>query len=260
MQAFGTLGDMAAHPRWLIRHNVLALIIGAIFVLAACGSDADDVQTNAADTPSSDLFARCGSAVFPAIPPDIDAFPAMDVEIQAVFDEFVTGPLAVEAAFIADFDMRVVERTDTTLELLGSGPDGYATASFEKRDGAWSARGWGGCNIEITAPGFGTAQTILDPDVEPDPASSTLHVWIQERECASGQAPTDREVIPVVVESADRVEITTLVAPVAGDAECPSNPWYPVTVELDEPLGERTIVDAHMPPGVELMWPPDVDG
>ena len=250
---------MAAHSSRLGRHHLLLLATVAVLA-AACGSESASAGDDSSEGLSSDLFAKCGSVVFPSIPPDADAFPPLDAEIQAVFDEFVTGPLSVESAFIADHDMRIAERTDTTLALLGISLDGYVNASFEKREGEWSARSWGGCNIEISAPGFGPAETIFDPDVEPDPASSTLHLWIQERACASGQAPTDREVVPVVVESATRVEITTLVAPVVGGADCQGNPWFPVTVELDDALGARTVVDMHMPPGVELVWPPRIDG
>ncbi len=248
---------MEAHPRQIRRHLV-ALVLAAL-VLAACGSDVANVETNAADSPSSDMFARCGSVVFPSLPPDVDAFPPMDEEIQAVFDEFVTGPLSVESAFIADHEMRVADRTETTLQLLGNSPDGYVQVSFEKQGDEWSARGWGGCNIEVTASGFGPAETILDAEVEPDPESTTLHILIRERDCASGQAPIDRDVVPVVVEVGDRVEITTLVAPVTGGADCPSNPWFPVVVELDKALGDRTVVDMHMPPGIELAWPPNID-
>ncbi len=167
--------------------------------------------------------------------------------------------MAVEAEFIANADMRIAEQTEATLELFGRQLDSYVNASFEKRDGVWSPTGWGGCNIRVSAIGFGSATTILDPDVEPDPSSTSLHIWIQELECASGQAPVDREVLPVVVETDAQVQITTLVAPVAGGADCPGNPWFPVVVELDEPLGERTVVDMQEPPGIELGWPPDQD-
>ena len=95
--------------------------------------------------------------------------------------------------------------------------------------------------------------------MEPDPDSTTLHLTINELNCASGQAPVDRDVVPVVVEFAQRIEITTLVAPVAGDADCPGNPWFPVVVELDQPLGDRVVVDMVEPPGTELTWPPLLD-
>ncbi|MDW3179977.1 MAG: hypothetical protein R8J94_21490 [Acidimicrobiia bacterium] len=251
------LGFMAAPP-WQIRPRLLVLIASA-FVLSACGSDSASVQTNAAETSSSELFAECGGVVFPTMPPDPEALPPLDAEIGQVFEDFITGPLSVESSFIAGNDMRIAEQTDSDLVLLGIGDDGYVNARFEWRDGEWTPTGWGGCSITVSAPGFGPADTIFDPEFEPDPTSTALHLWIQERNCASGQPPTDREVVPVIVESTTRIEITTLVEPVSGGADCPSNPWFPVIAELDEALGDRIVVDMHMPPGIELAWPPDVD-
>lgn len=225
----------------------------ALLASAACATGSSELGTDS-------LTASCGSITFPAMPPDPDAFPPLDTETQAAFDDFISGPLSVESAFLADFDMSVAERSDNELLLFGRHPDdGFAEVRFERRDNAWTARGWGGCSILVSAPGYGSATTILDPAVEPDPASTTLHIAINERACASGQAPIDREVIPVVVETATRIEITTLVEPVTGDADCPSNPWFPVTVDLDEPIGTRPIVDTRSPPGVELTWPPSFE-
>ncbi len=97
---------------------------------------------------------------------------------------------------------------------------------------------------------------MLDPDVEPDPASTELQVLINERDCASGQPPIGRGVLPVVVSDENRIVITVLVAPVAGSATCPSNPWHPVTIDLDEALGDRQILDGSTLPPVALPWPP----
>ena len=194
------------------------------------------------------------------MPPDVDEFPPLDDELQAAFVEFTTGPLSVESAEFADFEMSVAERSDNNVLLFGQIPSGgYATVELVRRDDAWAAQSWGGCDILVSAPGFGSATTQLDPDQRPDPSSTTLHLVINERACASGQAPTDREVQPVVIESDTRIEITTLVEPVRGDVDCPGNPWFPVTVELDQPIGTRTVIDMQTPPGTERTWPPSFE-
>ena len=79
---------------------------------------------------------------------------------------------------------------------------------------------------------------------------------INEHACANGEPPIGRELVPVVIEHPDRVEITILVAPVSGGASCPGNPWYPITIELQETLAARTVFDATKQPPVELSWPP----
>ncbi len=220
-------------------------------------------------TDSIGLSASCGRVRFPTIPPDPDAFPPVDAEVEAIFDDLADHPVMVEMQFFLDsYDWFVADRTDDSIILFGRraasvtddlGPP-YASMDLEIRDGVWLPGGFGQCRIELDAPGFGSADTVLAPDHEPNPASTELHLWINENNCAGGQAPDDREVLPVVTETESSIEIVTLVEPVSGGAECPGNPWYPITVTLEEPLGDRTVYDAHESPRIELSWPPDVDG
>ncbi len=90
---------------------------------------------------------------------------------------------------------------------------------------------------------LGPAAVAVNADIPVDPASSTLHLVVNERACASGRAPTNRAVRVTVEESDQLVEIRAQVAGVRGGAECPSNPWHPVTVTLDGPLGTRELRD-----------------
>jgi hypothetical protein len=118
----------------------------------------------------------------------------------------------------------------------------------------WELIGWGQCRIEVAAPGWGTTRFILA--AEPARASTTLTVLATENACASGTQPTDREIRPVVIEDAMNVSIVILVEPPQGDQLCPSNPPFPVEVELGAPLAERTVTDASVQPGLTRPWPP----
>jgi hypothetical protein len=264
----GMLADTEEH------YSDAVILDAAILVLNGSVADfekaADSTVSNGdgGDVDPSDslgLTASCGPVIFPSIPPDPDAFEPVDDEIQALLDEMATGPLSVETAeFVPAYRWQVASRSDDKIVLFGRRIEGeagyggdYADIRFERRGEAWTAAGWGGCNIEIDAPGFGSATTVLDPDHEPDPDSTELHLLINERECASGQPPTDREVLPVVIETETSIEIVTLVEPVVGGADCQSNPWHPITVTLNDPLGERIVYDGQMPPPVALTWPPD---
>jgi hypothetical protein len=108
----------------------------------------------------------------------------------------------------------------------------------------------------VEAPGYGNARFVLDPDVEPTADDTTLSLLIMEMNCASGEPPIGREIRPVVTSDDTSVSIVVLVEPVEGGADCPSNPWYPVEVELDEPLGDRAVFDASVVPALERPWPP----
>jgi hypothetical protein len=78
------------------------------------------------------------------------------------------------------------------------------------------------------------------------PADNTeLSFVINERDCASGQAPTDRDVVPFVTETDDAISIVVLVERVEGDATCTANLRHPVTITLESPLGSRQLLDAH---------------
>lgn len=174
-----------------------------------------------------------------------------------------TDDLGMEGEFFDDVEWFIADDADQTrLVLFGVGqPDengdpSYADASFEKVDGEWRATGWGGCHIEVTAPGWGGADWVLDPDVPFDPSATEIGILIRERNCANGTPPVDREVRPVVVIEATRVVVHVLVQPVAGGANCQGNPWHPVTLSLSEPLNSRDLYDGREVPPV-LVWSED---
>jgi hypothetical protein len=106
--------------------------------------------------------------------------------------------------------------------------------------------------------GYGIATFEIDRDNPPDLGSTTLDLLATERACASGQAPTGREKRTVVVETSEAVEIVVLVESFTGTGvqTCPSNPAFPLTVDLDAPLGSRAIRDVSIYPGRDLPWPP----
>lgn len=181
----------------------------------------------------------------------IDA--AMVDELTAAAGDVVRVNAGIEVldGTLADLDIAIGENHGHE-----SGLGRYIEFVFERSGDEWTPYRSGDCRLAVSATGLGPAAIILDPDREPDPASIELPVLIQERACASGLPPVDREVVPVVTETDDTIEIAMLVAPVKGGADCPSNPWHPTTVTLASPLGERTVIDASTQPGIERTWPP----
>ena len=243
--------------------NALVRLGTLVIVLAACGSSSG--PTTAATAPNAfrpDLVASCGAVVFPdPVRPDLPAT-ALDDDAAGAIDQ-VRLVAEGEAAFFDDYEWFIADRTATSLVLFGTplfpppaGSPPYATASFARDGDVWRPEGWGQCRIEIDAPGFGSATWVLDPAIEPHPDATELNILINERDCASGQPPVGRDVVPVVALDADSVTITVLVEPVAGDSACPSNPWHKLTVDLGEPLGERVVRDGSQSPSLQRAWPP----
>ncbi|MEX1208697.1 MAG: hypothetical protein WD652_02350 [Acidimicrobiia bacterium] len=88
----------------------------------------------------------------------------------------------------------------------------------------------------------------------PDPGSHRVSIEVQEGNCASGQPPVDRDIEVLSVPYGDGLALVVIIDPVEGGALCPGNPWYPIAVDLGEPLGTRALYEATTwPPTV--MWP-----
>jgi hypothetical protein len=229
-------------------------VVALALVVGSCGGG------TVGEVGGPELKATCGAveltgglqAELPSTPLDDDALDAMDALRRFASEE---------ASFLDGYEWFIAARTDSSLVLFGRAsqkpPDGtpaYADVALERTVDGYRPTGWGQCRIEVSAPGYGNAVWRLDG--EPDPGTSALEIMINERACASGQPPVDRDVVPVVVADRERITITVLVEPARGDATCQSNPWYPVTVELEEPIGDRLLFDGSEVPLQERMWPP----
>jgi hypothetical protein len=207
-----------------------------------------------------ELAAACGPVPFPwPIGDPETAFQPFDGNV----DELVDEEARVEWNFWPPTTWWVVEDTETELMIFGLQDiptiqePSYSYALFEQVDGDWRAAGWGDCRIQVTAEGFGIATFEIDGENPPDPEGAEFHLLANERACASGKTPVDREVIPVVAETSHAVEVIVLVESPVGDAQtCQGNPAFPLTVQLDAPLGERMIRDGALYPAEDRPWPP----
>ncbi|GMQ86269.1 MAG: hypothetical protein BMS9Abin07_1842 [Acidimicrobiia bacterium] len=268
---------MVPTTRWMI-----TLIAAVSLVAAACAQPARPVtepapsssiaptststSTTAPTTTSAapgdgDVVARCGAAEF-AFGTTEPAGTPLDEEAQRAFDE-AGEAVAVEwfgegKGFGGGWKWIVIERNDERMVFLGEGPDGYADVTIEHDGDTWQAAGWGGCRFmtSSTLAGFGIGAWVTDPDSKPDPQSSTLDVLLMERACANGEPPVGREIRPVVLPGEETIEIILLIEGVEGGATCPGNPWHATTIDIGEPIGERTLVDRHVSPGLIRPWPP----
>lgn len=170
-----------------------------------------------------------------------------------------TEELGMESEFFEEFTWFVADDTEGFV-LFGQGTDVdgapmYAYATFENSADKWRATSWGGCSIEVVAEGWGGAEWVVDPDQPFAPDSDVVHILIREADCASGEPPVGRDVVPIVVYEDSRVTINVFVEPL-GMATCPSNPWHPVAVEITEPLDGRDLYDGREVPPV-LVWSSD---
>ena len=153
---------------------------------------------------------------------------------------------------------------------VASGPDSVAFVAQGPGDPAWvmveaslgpdgwTAGGYGACHLQPALPaGIYPADFWLDPAAPPPgPDTTTLHGLIVERACANGKPPTGRVRPPVVVYAESTVTITVTVREIPGGADCPGNPSVPITIELSQPLGDRTVLDGSVFPPRDTSGPP----
>lgn len=136
-----------------------------------------------------------------------------------------------------------VAQTGDRVQFVAPKADGagWAVVGFLGREGAWALDLAGECLPEVALPaGISRAEWRLDPAFPvPHASDRRIHVLINERACASGQAPEGRVEPPVVMPSEGAMIVSVRVRERPGVQDCQGNPDFAMTVDLPEPLGQR---------------------
>lgn len=225
----------------------------AVVLLAGCGGSLASVG------PLGEPDYVCGWLAFTA--DELSAAPPAD-------DLGADGQAALEGHAMEPVDpgdgWRVLAETGSELELIreldqseSGGPGDVRTHEFLRvhtvsgvtdiPDGGWMLDAQGFCTPRLDLGSLVPADLALAE--LPSPKARQIEIEVYERACASGQ-PADGRVEVVEQETSDgQLELVVGVRPLEGAQDCPGNPPTPVTIQLDEPLGERTVVDAStLPP------------
>jgi hypothetical protein len=267
----------------------IALVAAVILVVGACSqsrlpepsSEPDGprpVSTATAPTATSDVTAEPRPAATPLVIADPalplscggeERFPAgalggvgqaeLETDAPAAVLRSVIAEGGEPDIFPADGWHRVVSDLDTVVFVaLGPGDPPWVMVEATRGPDGWTAGGYGACDAQPVLPaGISMADFWLDPAAPaPAPGSTTLNGVIVERACANGKPPTNRVRPPIVVYEEQAVTVTVTVSEIAGGADCPSNPPVPITIELSQPLGERTILDGSVFPPRDTSGPP----
>lgn len=132
-------------------------------------------------------------------------------------------------------------------------PDGPigVDMSLELEGGAWNWAGAGECKPYAFAPDLGTATWAL-ADPEPAATDTTFTALVTELACTGGQSSEGRVQSPIIDYGDEEIIVTFFVDPLPpGTYTCPGNPSTSVTVDLDQPLGNRALMDGGTYPSRE---------
>ena len=153
---------------------------------------------------------------------------------------------------LPDGDWQVINIDEDHAKFAASTPEGFGTAVFERtsRDN-WIIVGSGTgppCESVVVLP-EGLNRVAIRLGSIPSPEDTAIRLLVTEESCASGREMGDALLGPQVIETDDAVLVAFAAVSPIGPANCPGNPSTPVTIELSQPLGRRTLYDGlHVPP------------
>ena len=262
---------MSSH---LFRH--LLITATTLLAVAACQAAAPSLPHQATDaTPASSIAVSAASSIapVPTIDPDWTQrpfvtcgadgplFPSAMLEATGhaeterdpaalALHELLITPDEPENAFPKAGWSRVLQTADQAVFVAPTGGDpAWMVVGLRSNAGRWSLDLSGACQPTVSFPkGVGAAEWRVDPSAPVDPTSDSVRLLATELACASGKAPDGRVLTPIVAAGKDVVGITVLVRHAPGGQDCPSNPEFPLTVQLGAPIGHRTLYDASVFP------------
>ena len=155
---------------------------------------------------------------------------------------------------LPDGSWQVINIDEESVTFAVSTSAGFGSAVFERtsRDN-WVIVGTSNresCEPVVILPdGLNRVALRLDPDALPNPEDRAVAVLATETECASGREMGDALLGPQVIETDDAVLLAFAAISPVGPADCPGNPSTSVTIQLSQPLGQRTLYDGlYVPP------------
>jgi hypothetical protein len=105
--------------------------------------------------------------------------------------------------------------------------------------------------------GLSNGDWILDPEAPaPQPPDTQFVALVTERECASGKSSAGRIMAPSIIYEKDRILLIFAVRPPQGAVQtCQGNPATPYLIHLDQPIGDRRLLDGGSYPPHDATKP-----
>jgi hypothetical protein len=237
------------------------MLAGLVLLLAGCGGAYGEPSLSGGGGDGSLL--SCGDATWPEGGLDeLSPLEELPEDVLAATDDI--GEPVVDRSL----PWRVAAQGDTEVVLVRElGPDDpeaadgatHAALSLFRVDrdpniepGTWFYASGDVCTPRLAEGNEGERAEVRLAET-PLPDDTSLQLLVMERGCASGRSADGRISVDDVTLTEDQVRLRVSVVPPGGDQDCPGNPWTPFEVDLGEPLGDRTVVDANLVPAQELV-------
>jgi hypothetical protein len=203
------------------------------------------VTSTTAVRTQDELQLVCDGIPLPGDDADLGSLPPMDADGE---DAWAAAAAKYGVDMRLDHDWRILNRTATDMLFITETEYGdilssrfFTIASFTRSGDSWSAGDMTNCGARWGAEGRLNVDVLeIDPAHRAASDSSVLHLVFGDDgwPCGSADAAS-----ALVQESAESVSIVVTVESATDPtALCPAG-LTPITVQLDAPLGDRTVVD-----------------
>ena len=261
--------------------RVAGLLIAVALVAAACGDDGEDAATEVGDDPTT-------TSTTPASDLPAGDEPRTDVELVCAAGPFTPDALESEGGVPDGVETEEGPEADTLRQLLadaesdgttdvpdhswralstlttddgtiyefahGSPPDLWV-ATVQQLGGAdhWQGEVLAPCTPRPYVDGQLVGYWWPEDEAAVDADTTEVAVLVQEDSCDSGRGPEGRVQDPETTYGADVVVVTYPITPrdEEGMFTCQAHPPAVVVLELDEPLGDRVLLDGSTWPAHE---------
>lgn len=149
----------------------------------------------------------------------------------------------------AEDGWRIVWEKGDRVLVVAPNPTGehpYQSAVFERAGSSWDPQGWGDCSPTVIV---GDRSPVLwKLEDQPSEEATELAVVLEERACSGGRGLNADNIEIDIDYTEDSIAILVSADPLEdGFYTCPLNPSS-FTIELDEPVGDRSLVDTAVYP------------
>lgn len=268
--ADGARRRLRARRRRLAVAGVAAAVVAVVVPLAVFGQDGGDHNVSdtvpPADSPepdAADIEVSCVgwvswpvSAMVEGIPNDVEEADVRDAFVRLQAAPGIDAPRAIQeqGADAAPYIVLAVSDRVTVVgvgEWTSDGPQADAQiVELKQTSSGLKAVGWGDCReLTVALPEGRSRVEVTAPAGGVDPTTTSPQVLVHEGACTSGRDPRAHLGEPQVTETEGGVHVTLSSQAFDGAATCVGNPRVPLTLHLDEPLGDRQLYDAG-------TWPP----
>lgn len=256
-----------------MRTHVAAALGGAAIVLAGCGGSStpgvDDARGTESQRAAGPLTYDCAGTVSGTADELTDGPGPSEFRDHPGYEFFAgwaRGELdrwvVVDASDDRLVGIRELDEPEEspdgqrlTHERLEIAPVTETAEGDEELLGEWSLRDAGRCSLQAVLAGLNAAHLVVDGESPPTPDSSEIALLVTETARTCG-ATAEGRIEVVDVETTDgEVRVVLGVEPQEGAGPCQSHPPTPFTLRLDEPLGDRAVVDAAVLPP-KVIWSP----